>query len=364
MPGGGGTGGNASVTVEAISPGAAAQFGENAANAWSAVYETEVDRKYAVEDRRVQWQEVLAGLIGTYSIVQQYNLNRRMVELAERAQDSADELKDLSIQNYNEIIKAAFDKACDYWNRYLNTLSQYEPRYMQDAFANTDYDPEYATQKGRAMAGVQRSFDVAIKAAHRARSPYAVGACCDATTRLNIARANAMVALSNASYRYEDQKKITLEEQYFQRKTAGMRVLASIAGLAGNMMTGAAGLSSAGINAVSNAVSQGNDAYGQMANAVAGMGDFWGTIGSGAFRYMGYNSFNRAPFGEIRQPYQGGSSSVVQMQGGMRSEGVFSRGATPSMGDKLNPAGYAVSEPTVSPYGVGTYSVNTGQITY
>ena len=330
--GGGGGSSSTTVTVEAISPGAAQVFGLDASKEWAAVYQDEVDRKYAVEDGHLQWQSILAGLIGTYAIVQQFDLNRRQVDLAERMTDYAEEYKDLAIQNYNEVIKVSFDKACAYWDRYRNDLESYEPQFMTDAFAKTDYSPEYTLQKGRAIAGIQRSFDVAQRAADRARGPYHTGACCDASTRINIARAQAMVAAANSAYRYEDVKKEELEERYFQRKVAGMRVLGSISGLAGNMLTGAAGNSAAGVNAVGQAVAAGNDAYGAVANAYANMSDFWGTIGNGAFNFAGYSGFGRPGWGQISDfgggsLLQGSSSSsmsTVDNQGGRRLAGFYS----------------------------------------
>ena len=356
---GGKGGAGCGYTVQAISPGAASVLGSVAAAQWSAVYASEVAANSAVNTGHLTWQSVLGGLIGVYSIVQQHQLNKRMTDYAERNVVVAENYYQLALTNYNDIVRPAYDRSEAYWDHFVSDLQSYEVDFATAAFANTTWTPDYVAQQGRAVAGVQRGFDIAIRQASRSVGPYHTGMCCSTETMINIARGHAVGAIANAAYRHEDEKKIRMEDIYFDRKTAGVSAIAGVSGNAASMLTGSVSNSARGLDAVGRAASAGGEAYGQMANATASMSDFWGSIGNGAFSFMGYSGFDRAGWGQKQSPFGSGAMSGNRMTRGRGFTGS-GRGGYPKNGAQAGPVGWGVPDGMVSSTGVANASYNTG----
>ena len=284
--GGGGGGGGASGDVDAWN-----QKALNGAS-WGAL-------DLQIKSREVTWRSVLAGLVGAYSVVRQYQLNKRMVDLQERSVKVAEEYLKLAQRAYDEISLPTFNRLRDHFDYARDKWRPRLDEFMAEAFRLKEYRPQYAIAQGRAMSTVQSEFDKARKMRQRSRGRYEIGRACHEDILFAIAGAQARVAAADAAFRYEDTKKLKLDEWYWQRQSAGADAAANglanaISGLNGAVAGVASGLSaiSTGVARVAQAANQAEGAYGNMR-------DYWGTIGNGAFGMGGWNRW-----------FQGGQSPI------------------------------------------------------
>lgn len=335
----GGGGGSQTVNVEAITPAAAEVFGQ----AWHtqpADPNSYTEKWFSLQDREINAWEVLAGIIGTVGIIQQYNLNQRQVDLQERAVDQAQEYLELAQDNYNNISVPTFERMRDFFdNCGLASWKTHVENFLDLADDDVTYDPKYDLAEGRAISTVQAQFDKARTLRGRMRGRFRTGKCCAEDTMFAIASAQAKVAAANVAYRYEDQKAFEVDQWYWQKQTAGGQLAMNGLANAVSGLNGGAGVATTGLGAIAEGTRSLTAASAGAADAIGNLASFWGNISNGAFGILGY--------GMGRDSAAGGVFSGFTQAGG-------GGGGTPHVmragqGGKLGGAG--LTDPTVAaPY--------------
>jgi len=299
----------------------------------------------AVNATQNGWMSVLAGLIGTYGLIKQYELQKEQMKLAERGVNQAEGYLTLAQNNYSVIALPTFTRQRDLFDRYLNQFSGYEATYLADAFRLKEYCPDYTLQEGRALGRVQAQFDRAALQRRRQTGKYNCGRACHDTTMNSIMLALAKVDAANHAYRYEEQKKQHLDEWYWKRRSDGARIVDSMAGrVVSGIINGVAAATGA-LNGIGTASSSLRLAGQQAMAAYDNSSDFWGSISNGAFRMAGYGvgRFGSSMFGgqQAAAP-MGNWSTTVSPAGGFNLKDGEYGGAT-GLG-AFNPAATARSD--------------------
>lgn len=299
----------------------------------------------AIAGMQSGWMSVLAGLIGTYGLIKQYELQKEGMKLAERGVNQAEEYLTLAKANYNTIALPAFTRQRDLFDRYLNQFSGYEGTYLEDAFRLKEYCPDYALQEGRALGRVQAQFDKAALQKRRQTGKYNCGRACHDATMNSIMLALARVDAANHAYRYEEEKKQRLDEWYWKRRSDGARIVDSMAGRVVSGINGGVAGATGALNGIGNASNSLRMAGTQALAAYDNSSDFWGSISNGAFRFAGYGAGRWGSSmlgGQQSAAPIGNWSTMVSPAGGMNlKDGEY--GATTGLG-AYNPAGTARSD--------------------
>lgn len=275
MAGGGGA--SSSVTVEAITPEAARVWG------LEAVQETS-----STQNAFLTAYQVLLGLIGTYGVIAQSQRLDDMVELNERQVVVAERYVGLAEDNYRDVTLETFERQRDLFDRYVTTFQAFEQEFVDEARRLIEYIPRYSVQEGRAVANVGMTFGALRRRRQLQRSRYDCGAHANESLIMDMAEAAAGVDALNRGYRYEDEKKLQLDQWYWSRYTTfgqfvdGMRAHV-ITGING----GAAGATQ-GIHAITGAVGQMGQAVQGMTSALGDQASFFGSLSNGAFTQLGF----------------------------------------------------------------------------
>ena len=241
----------------------------------------------------------LAGIIGTFGFIRQYELQRDALALSERGVILAERAMELAERQYNEIALPIFQRFKNYFDECVADMKVWQRRFIEKAFECDEYEAQYDEQEGRARARVSAQFDSAEKQIARSRGKYSVGHVCNQNIRLSIAKAMALSDAANRGYRFEDAKKVRLDQQCFERCQAGASVASSITGQAFNGLNGAA---SGTNNAVRNVQSSATTLVAQLneaANFTTQNADFFGGLANGAFRFLGANTFQPPQTGGV-----------------------------------------------------------------
>lgn len=230
----------------------------------------------------------LAGIVGTWGLVEQWKLQNRITELAERSSDRSDNFLTLATDKYNTVDRPTFDLMRALFDRYsARTLR--EDAFLDCAFSLKSYCPDYCLAEGRALSSVQRVFDLSFKARRRSLSPYATGRACHDMTYFATRLAEAKVNAATDAYNRERAKKLAHDKWYWERWKDGANYLISIGNRAVNAITaGAAGLST-GIAGIGQSVAVAAEGASGQAGALANSAQFWGNVASG-----GLNGFGQA----------------------------------------------------------------------
>lgn len=237
------------------------------------------------------WQTILAGLIGTYGLVRQYQLLQKQVDLAERSVDQAEDYLDLATDAYANISIPTFTRQSTQFDRYVSTFAGYEDIYMEDAFRLKEYTPEYDVQMGRTIASVQSTFDKAALQRSRQNGRYNTGRACHDGLWFATMTALAKVDAVNHGYRYEDAKKIQLDGWYWERRSGGARINEAHADRVTGGLNGGAGAVGNGLTSIGQGVQQVQNAQRGVTEAFNNQANFFGSVSNGAFRFVGFNSY-------------------------------------------------------------------------
>ena len=231
---------------------------------------------------------VLAGVIGTWGIIEQYKIQKKMVELAEHAADRADKFLVLAKGKYNTIDLPTFTKMQSLYDRYAGK-QPFETEYLNCAFALKGWCADFCLAEGRAVMGVQRIFDQSMQARRRSYSRYDSGRACHDMTYFMMKLATAKSDAAMRGYNAERAKKLEMDKWYWDRWRDGANYLLSLGNRAVNAITGGAAGLAHGINDLGKAVAGGTDAAADRASALANQAQFWGNVASG-----GLNGFGQA----------------------------------------------------------------------
>lgn len=260
------------------------------------------------------WQQALAGLIGAYSIVRQYQIMKEYLNLAKKQVEQADRMTVLAEKNYEEIAKKAFDCNKMLFDRYKDQFADYERRYLLDAFKDDCYTPDYALQRGRAIAPVHAAFDAAAKMRSRSRGKYNAGRACHDATFFAIEMAKTRVAAADHAYRFEEERQWRFTQWYWQRKTQGIGYVGDMASKVITGVNGGANVAMAGFGNISAALDSRSRAIAGLDAPFSNLGNFYGGIAQQAFNYIGYQQGRQmaSPFGQSYIGYQQGGVPYQQ----------------------------------------------------
>jgi hypothetical protein len=341
---------NDTTTYEAMKADAtrawAAEAGASLADGMIGAAQERAAADKAIAAGQTGWMSVLAGLIGTYGLIKQYELQKEQIKLAERGVNQAEGYLSLAQSNYNTIALPAFTRQRDLFDRYLNQFSGYETTYLEDAFRLKEYCPDYALQEGRALGRVQAQFDKAALQRQRQTGKYACGRACHDNLVNSITLALARVDAANHAYRYEEDKKRVLDEWYWKRRSDGARIVDSMAGRVVSGLSGGVAGATGALNGIGTASNSLRLAGQQATAAYDNSSDFWGSISNGAFRMAGYGvgRWGSSMFSgqQSQSPVGNWATTVMPTGGGMNlKDGEY--GGTSGLG-LYNPAATARSD--------------------
>jgi len=261
---------------------------------------------------RDTWQMLLSTLMGVYGLIKQHELLDRQMKVAESMLALQQEYLGLSKANYFDIVVPTWTRQKDLYDRYVSQFAPYETAYMEDSFRLKEYTPQYALQEGRALAGVQNKFDKAFLQRRRQMGKYNSGRCCSEGTKFAILTALAKIDAANHGYRWEEAKKLQLDEWYWKRRTDGARIVDSMASRVVSGINGGTANAISGMNSMGNAY-QGMQAAGNsVMGALSNQASFWGSVANFGFKNAGYfaGRDSVSPFGQVGM---GGGSGFNQL---------------------------------------------------
>lgn len=252
---------------------------------------------------------VLAGAVGTWGYIEQWKLQRRMVNIAERAADVADGFYDTSLAKYNEVDLPAWQRLKALYERYRDMAAR-EDSFINCAFSLREYCPDTSAETQRATTRVNKITDHAD--AYRSRLS---GRNCTTTaahhSRYRLAM-NALLrtATVSAALQYEEQHKREMDQWYWQRWKDGANFIMAMGDRAVRALIAGAGNVSSGLNGIGQAVNAAQQAAAGQGAAIANQAQFWGNIAQG-----GMNGFGQAVgagyFSGSPAPAQGGWTTTV-----------------------------------------------------
>lgn len=239
---------------------------------------------YIEVNKPLQIAEVaLSGLIGTYSIVRQYDLQREYLKLAEEQVDQAERYLKLAEDNYNQIAVVSFECQKALFNRYQSQFAGREVDFLTCAFDKKEYTPDFATQRGRAIGDVSRAFSRAREQRRRNTGKYNTGRSCHDNTQLAIAQARAETAAVNNAYRFEEQRKFRFDQWFFQRMTAGVSMVSDMASRVVSGVNGGVAGANAALGGVGSALQVSNQSFGFVENGFTNQANFFGSLANASF---------------------------------------------------------------------------------
>lgn len=244
-----------------------------------------LDRK----DTELGFMGTFMGLLGTYGVVKQYDLLERQTDLNERMVDYAERYLTLAENNYTDITLNAYNRQTALYDRFLTDFAPFELEFLNEAKSKLDYTPDYAGQAGRATAGIGQQFTTMRQRRARQRSKYATGACCHEDLMIDVMQASALADAMNRGYRYEDDRKLRLDEWYWQHYSQAIQLVEN---MRANVITGInSGVANAtgAVSAITGMLSQMSSATRGLSDAISDQASFFGTLSNGAFRMMGFN---------------------------------------------------------------------------
>lgn len=226
---------------------------------------------------------VLSGLIGTYSIIKQHDIQRDYLRLAEEQVGQAERYLGIAEGNYNDIAVPTFQCQKALFERYQSDFSGRESEFVTDAFKFDEFTPDYDLQEGRALGAVSAAFGRARQQRRRNIGKYNTGRACHDIVETTIAEARAATAASNTAYRYEEQRKFRFDQWYFQRRTAGVSMVSDMASRVVSGINGGASTANSALAGVGSAIQAGIGAVNAAGDGFVNQANFFGSIARTAF---------------------------------------------------------------------------------
>ena len=241
------------------------------------------------KDTELGFMGTFMAALGTYGVIQQYQLLERQTDLNERTVDYAERYLQLAERNYDEITLDAYTAQKALFDRFTSQFAPFELEFLNEAKSRLNYEPDYEGQAGRATAGIGQQYTLLRQRRRRQRSKYATGECCHEELMLDIMQATALSDATNRGYRYEDDRKLRLDEWYWQHYSQAIQLVEN---MRANVITGInSGVANAtgAVSAITGMLSQMNAAVRGASDAMQDQASFFGTLSNGAFRMMGFN---------------------------------------------------------------------------
>lgn len=264
------------------------------------------------------WQNILSTIIGIFAYVKQWEAIKKQIAIAERYVTLAERYYGLAEDNYFQIAKPTWQRQADLFDRYRTDFAHRENEYVAEAFRLKEYEPDHHLWEGRALGVVQSRFDRSIQQRMRQLGKYNRGRACHESLQFAIMRSLATTDAMNHGFRYEEEKKRLLDQWFWARQTAGVKVVETMRGhVISGINGGVAGANSA-MQGIGTAVGQFGKATETLMGAWANMADFWGGMGNSAMKMAGYAQGRSLgmPFGFNGTTGQEGAHSFGQMSSG------------------------------------------------
>lgn len=280
------------------------------------------------EDSKISLMGTFMGLLGTYALIQQYSLLERQTDMNEDMVSYAERYLDLAEDNYSDITLDAYRKQVSLYTKFVDDFEPFEKEFLNEAKSKITYDPDYDSAEGRAMAGVGQQYSLVRQRRNRQRSRYAVGACCSEGLLLDIAQANALVDASNRGYRYEDEKKLKLDDWYWQHYGQAFQLVENMRANVISGINGGAAAATSGVGAIAGMMNSANNTMRNMSDAIGDQSSFFGTMSNGAFKMMGFN----AGRSQVPSGYGPITSALGSQRGGFGGTALGSLAVAPQGG--------------------------------
>lgn len=229
---------------------------------------------------------ILADVVGTYGIIEQWKIQKRMVELAERSKDRADKFLAQVKVKYTDIDLPVWQRTADLYDRYA-TKWPIETCYLNEAFALKGYCPDYCLAEGRAVQSVQRQFDLAYQAKRRSLSRYDTGRACHDLTHFMTSLVAAKTNAAMQARVVEQEKKLLHDKWYWERFRAAADYLTAMGNRSVNALTGGASGLAHGMSSINRSVDLADDGNQSRASALANSAQFWGNVAEGGLGGFG-----------------------------------------------------------------------------
>lgn len=256
-------------------------------------------------------------LLGTYALIEQHNLLERQTDMNERMVDYAERYLNLAEDNYTDITVDAYQAQRELFDRFATGPFQgFEEQFMEMATERQEYAPDYALHEGRATAGVGQQYSLLRQRRNRQRRRYNMGACCHENLMLDIAQANAVVDAQNRGFRYEDEKKMRLDEWYWQHISQAMQVVENMRANVVTGLNGGVANATGAVSAISGVLSQGIAATRGASAAIQDQASYFGTLSNGIFESIGFGRGRGSVSGNYGPITSGMTSMRSLMTGG------------------------------------------------
>lgn len=261
------------------------------------------------------WKSVLAGVVGTYSVIKQHKLNKRMIAMGEEEQARAAEFFAMTKDSFENITKPVFNCYKGAFNAFRVRYDEVERHYIDLAFDIDDYVPDFITQEGRVIGAVQNQFDRALKERKRQMGKFNAGRVENENLRFALATATAKTDALNVAYRFEEDRRDRLSSEYWQRRTQAAAAVQNIGSRVFAGLNSGAGAVSAGIASTATGFNATAIADSNTSAAIANQSDAFGSIGGGAFGFAGANLPKTGVGAAVASPNFGQGGSPVAVTG-------------------------------------------------
>lgn len=272
-----------------------------------------------IETRHLTWMSILAGLVGTYSLIRDYQLRKRMVDLHERSVDQAEEYLELAKRHYNEIALPAFNRTRDHFDYVRNNYRPFIDLYLREAKRWLVYTPDYDTAMGRTISVVQTQLDRARKQRSRMRGKFEIGRSCHEDLIFSIRGAELRASAADRGFRYEDAKKQKMDEFYWNRLSAGAEVAASAMANAISGLNQSSAMVSTALGRVGDATQGIARATSLLTGAMGEQSDFYNGLGNVGFGAMRQNMRRTELSTKVGADSMVSTSNISSIANGARS---------------------------------------------
>lgn len=254
----------------------------------AAIYEDIADSILEREDQKIGIMETFMGLLGTYGLIRQYELLERQTDMNERMVDYSERYLELAEDNYTDITLNAYEAQRQLFDRFAATFQGFEEEFLNEASERTEYTADYPLHEGRAMAGVGQQYSLLRQRRARQRSRYDRGLCCSEELLLDISQAQALTDAGQRGFRYEDEKKMRLDEFFWTKYSQAMQLVENMRSNVITGLNGGVANATGAVSAISGVLSQGIQATRGASAAIQDQASFFGTLSNGAFEVIGF----------------------------------------------------------------------------
>lgn len=273
----------------------AAKSDPNTALARGCAASAKVAQAYlCVNQERNGFMQALMGIIGIYGFIKQADLLERQTDLQEEVVEQGREYLELAQRTFEEVTLDAYRCQKGLFERFKNLFQKCESEFLDESKRLVEYEPKYKVQEGRAVSSVQAAMDRARKRRSRQRGKYATGQCCHEDIWFAMETARLEVDAVNHAYRYEDDKKIRLDDWYWSRQTTGAQMVENMRAQVINAVNGGVSNVSGGLSSIGSALGELRLGTNGLSGALRDQASFFGTLSNGAFRAAGFTGGQQA----------------------------------------------------------------------